>query len=225
MTTPKIIIGLVGLQGAGKDTVADYLQTIHGFKRDSFASTLKDSVSCIFGWNRELLEGRTTESRKWREQVDQWWSEKLNMPHLTPRWVLQYFGTEVCRKGFDDNIWVASLERKLSYTDDNIVISDVRFLNEILAIRNAGGTVIRVKRGPEPVWYADAVNYNAGKKRVGWALGRDALEKHGVHPSEYSWIGTDFDYVVENHGTFDDLFEQVSDLLQDLRNARVSLAA
>ena len=69
-----MIIGIAGFQGSGKDTIADYLQNIYGFKRDSFASTLKDAVAAVFGWNRELLEGRTTESRQWRETVDPWWA-------------------------------------------------------------------------------------------------------------------------------------------------------
>ena len=61
-----MIIGLVGFQGAGKDTIADYLVNIHEFKRESFANTLKDAVAHIFGWDRELLEGRTRQSSAWR---------------------------------------------------------------------------------------------------------------------------------------------------------------
>ena len=128
-----MIIGLVGLIGAGKDTAADYLVNFHEFRRDSFANTLKDAVSSVFGWDRILIEGRTKEAREWREQVDPWWATRLAMPHLTPRWVLQYWGTEVCRTGFHDDIWIASLENKMRKTFDNIVISDVRFPNEITA--------------------------------------------------------------------------------------------
>lgn len=201
-----MIIGFVGLIGAGKDTAADYLVNYHGFRRDSFANTLKDAVANVFGWDRILLEGRTKEAREWREQVDTWWAERLGMPNLTPRWVLQYWGTEVVRNGFHDDMWIASLENKMRKTNDNIVISDVRFPNEIKAIHNAGGIVIRVKRGAEPQWYDDAINYNAGVKRVGWALGREQLEKAGVHASEYSWVGGDIDYIVNNDSTIDDLF-------------------
>ena len=53
------IIGVCGFQGAGKDTIADYLQNFHQFRRESFAGTLKDAVASIFGWDRILLEGRT----------------------------------------------------------------------------------------------------------------------------------------------------------------------
>ena len=57
-----MLIGLVGLIGSGKDTVANRLVTNHGFIRDSFAKSLKDAVHNIFGWDRKMLEGDTTVS-------------------------------------------------------------------------------------------------------------------------------------------------------------------
>ena len=84
-----MLVGFVGQIGAGKDTAADFLVNTHGFRRDSFASSLKDAVSMIFGWDRTLIEGRTKESREWRDQVDPWWSSRLKMPGLTPRFILQ----------------------------------------------------------------------------------------------------------------------------------------
>ena len=145
-----MIIGVCGLIGSGKDTVADYLVNFHEFRRESFADSLKDSVAAVFGWDRTMLEGRTKESREWREQVDKWWADRLAMPTLTPRWVLQYWGTEVCRKTFHDDIWIASLENKLRQSKDNIVISDCRFPNEIKTIKQAGGKMILVSRGDLP---------------------------------------------------------------------------
>ena len=139
-----MIIGICGLIGAGKDTVADYLVNVHEFRRESFANTLKDAVAAIFAWDRTLLEGRTKESREWREQVDSWWANRLSIPNLTPRWVLQHWGTEVLRDHFHDDIWIASLENKLRKTKDNIVISDCRFPHEIQAIKNQDGIVVRV---------------------------------------------------------------------------------
>jgi hypothetical protein len=208
-----MIVGVCGLIGAGKDTVADYLVNIHQFRRESFASTLKDAVSAVFGWDRDLLEGRTRQSREWREQVDMWWAERLGMPDLTPRWVLQHWGTEVVRKSFHDNTWIASLENKLRKSQDDVVISDCRFPNEIAAIRRAGGMVIRVRRGPDPDWYGVAL---AANQHLQPNASTEILKQLGVHASETAWIGTDFDAVLDNNGTMDYLYSQVTHLVQDL---------
>lgn len=201
----KTIIGICGFIGSGKDTAADYLVNFHEFRRDSFAATLKDAVAAVFNWDRELLEGRTKQAREWREQIDPWWANRLDMPNLTPRWVLQYWGTEVCRKAFHNDIWIASLEARLSRAQDNIVISDCRFPNEIKAIKNAGGKVVRVIRGPDPDWYDTALGANAGIEPD-----IKLLEIQGIHASEWAWVGTDFDAVLDNNGTVDDLFKQIA---------------
>ena len=214
-----MIIGIAGFQGSGKDTIADYLQNIYGFKRDSFAATLKDAVAAVFGWDRELLEGRTTESRAWREQVDPWWANRLNMPDLTPRLVLQKWGTEVARKSWHDDTWIASLENKLSKAHNDIVITDVRFPNEIEAVRNAGGIVIRVIRGPEPKWYDTALGANAGI-----LPDQELLKQLGIHPSETAWIGTEFDAVIDNNADgLDPLFAQIKNLVQVHLDATANL--
>jgi hypothetical protein len=206
MTTK--IICVCGFIGSGKDTAADYLVNFHEFRRDSFASTLKDAVGAVFGWDRELLEGRTKEARAWREEVDSWWSERLDMPGLTPRWVLQYWGTEVCRKAFHNDIWIASLEARLRNSKDNIVISDCRFPNEIKAIKNAGGKVIRIVRGQDPEWYDVAVETNRGNF--------NHMEKAfpEVHASEWAWVGTNFDAVIDNNTTIDSLYAQLKSVVQ-----------
>ena len=212
-----MIIGIAGFQGSGKDTIADYLQNIHQFRRESFAHALKDAVSAVFGWNRELLEGRTRESRNWREQRDDWWSERLGM-EITPRWVLQYWGTEVCRKGFNDQIWIAALENKLRTTTDDVVISDCRFPNEITAIKRAGGIVVHVIRGPLPEWFNIAILANQGS-----ISHQEELAKLGIHSSETAWIGTKFDAVVSNHEDgLDNLYAQVKHLILDLQAAKAN---
>jgi hypothetical protein len=205
-----MIIGVCGFIGSGKDTIADYLVNFHEFRRESFASTLKDAVAAVFGWDRIMLEGRTKEAREWREQVDPWWAARLDMPTLTPRWVLQYWGTEVCRKGFHDDIWIASLENKLRNSKDHVVISDCRFPNEIKSIKDAGGKIVWVNRGELPDWYDVALAANQGHN---WAV--QDLKMRKIHASETAWVGTAFDQIIENNSTIDDLYAQANSLLED----------
>lgn len=200
-----MIIGIAGLIGSGKDTIADYLVNFHGFRRESWAGSLKDAVSHVFGWPRDLLEGRTAQARVWREQVDHWWAERLDMPHLTPRWILQHWGTEVCRVGFHTDIWIASLENRLRHTQDHVVISDCRFSNELDAVRRLGGITVRVIRGHEPEWVELA--------RQDFDLFRNTYPD--IHASEYSSVVLDYDHVIHNDHSVQELYQTVTDLLQD----------
>ena len=102
-----MLIGIVGLIGSGKDTVAERLVEKHGYIKDSFAKSLKDAVAAMFNWDRDMLEGDTVSSRHWREQADPFWSQRLGKS-VTPRWVLQHFGTEVMRGHMYDGIWLDS---------------------------------------------------------------------------------------------------------------------
>lgn len=186
-----MIIAICGLQGSGKDTIGSYLINNYGFKKLSFAGVLKDIVGILFGWDRTMLEGATKESREWREQVDSWWSKKLAIPNLTPRYVLQYFGTDLFRTHFHSDIWVIAVERQLSKYP-NCVITDCRFPNEIDMLRSVGATVIKVTRGELPVWYK---LYASGQTE----------KPDGIHPSEYMWIRNSFDYELENNSSIKNL--------------------
>ena len=74
-------IGILGNIGSGKNTVAQYLAT-KGCIPTSFAGPIKDLCTSVFGWDREMLEGETEESREFREGIDLYWSKKLNIPTL-----------------------------------------------------------------------------------------------------------------------------------------------
>lgn len=157
-----MIIGLTGVEGSGKSTVANYLCEEHRFITVSFAESLKNVLSEIFDWDRELLEGITNESRIWRETVDNYWSKKLNIPGFTPRFAMQYIGTDLFRNHFNKDIWILSLRNKLekySYKD-NIVISDIRFDNETNMIRELDGKILLITKNESRYVYYDDEKYD-----------------------------------------------------------------
>lgn len=188
-----MIIGICGLIGSGKGTVADILVD-QGFKKVSFADKLKDGVSTIFGWDRAMLEGDTDESRTWREQRDNFWSSETKM-EVTPRLVLQLFGTDCMRNGFDDGVWVSLLKKTILDNPGNYVVPDVRFENEIAMLRDIGGEVWEVQRGRTPEWL---IKYEI-----------TGVEPTEIHPSEWRWIKSRKDVVIENNSTLAELNRQV----------------
>lgn len=141
--TPKqpLIIGINGLAGAGKDTVANMvrisLQNDHGLNVQcfAFAENLKRAASVIFNLPLEYFYDRAK-----KEVIIPYWG-------LSPRQMTQKLGTEACRKGIDDNIWIQSLRSTIANSGVDIAfITDVRFDNEAEYVLGEAGLVIRVVR-------------------------------------------------------------------------------
>ena len=194
-----MIIGICGLIGCGKGTVGDILVDDYGFTKLSFADKLKDGVATVFNWDRAMLEGDTVESREWRETQDDFWTRETGRT-ITPRLVLQEFGTDCMRHGFDDGIWVSLVKQELvKYPNKNFVIPDVRFPNEANMIKSIHGEVWRVKRGQDPVWM-----------RMYQDIG---VEPKDVHESEWRWAKVDFNNIIYNDLGIDELRSQVKGLL------------
>ncbi len=164
-----------------------------------------------------MLEGNTPESRAWREQKDEWWSNKLGR-EFSPRLALQLMGTEAGRDVFHPDLWVHTVMRRCEQAPwNNYVIADVRFPNEIKAIRDSGGRVVRVRRGPDPEWYDLARDCNLG--RLQQEVMRNAYPE--VHYSEWAWIGSEYDIVMDNNCSLDELKTRVDNLVDSLYNNRV----
>lgn len=206
--------------GSGKNSAADEFIKL-GFEKDSFAASLKDACSVIFGWDRELLEGITDESRTFRETPDIFWTNKLRdgkgkFSHslaFTPRLALQWIGTDVMRDHFHQDIWINSMEYRLQKDPNkNIVISDCRFKNEINLIKHLGGKLIQVNRGKKPTWYNTAIDAHHNDPSA-----IEFMKKFtDVHQSEWDWIGADVDYVINNDSSFEDLQLRVREIHQAL---------
>jgi hypothetical protein len=212
------VVGILGFKGSGKDTAGEYLVREHGFEVESFANPLKDLLAAVFGWDRALLEGNTTDSRTWRETPDVWWEHKLNwsespykyLGRFTPRVAMQVIGTDVMREHFDNNLWIKSLESRLR-GKERVVVTDCRFPNECKLIRQYDGLLFRVKRGPEPEWFDLARKTALSDDECNPEM---ALAYPTVHVSEWAWLGEDA-ILVENDGTIQDLYGKTQCLLKN----------
>jgi hypothetical protein len=207
----RLIISFSGFKGSGKNTAAKILSEIVPVTHMSFAAPLKDATAAMFGWPRDLLEGNHSHSRKWREQPDTFWSEAFGRP-VSPRWVLQYLGTDVVRHHLLDSFWIRAVQKSIDQTSDNVVLTDARFPNELGMIKALGGHTVLVKRGQDPNWYPRAAKFNRLPK---WTqrikLPFDSTLK-AIHPSEREWVGYPFDHVITNHE------DQITDLKKQLES-------
>lgn len=196
-----MIIGLTGYQNSGKSTVAQYLVKELNFIELSFSSALKDIVAHLFNWDRDLLEGTTPESRLWRETKDVKWSKSFDQ-ELTPRTVLQTFGTNVIRT-FKDDFWIRILENKIvdilnENKNANIVITDARFLNEIAFIKSYSGTIYWVIRDL-PVYHNDIIS----------AIEKNGIPNIKVHRSEWEFLMEPKKIVIRNDSSLKDLYTKL----------------
>jgi hypothetical protein len=136
------------------------------------------------------------------------------MPNFSPRLALQVIGTDVMRNNFHQDMWFLTLRNRIRKNPtQNVVISDVRFPNEIKFIQEQKGILIRVNRGPTPVWYETAILANKGN-----SIAKDVMAQTyaGAHLSEWAWVGSKIDYELNNDNTLEFLEGQVNKILTDI---------
>ena len=181
------IIGFTGRMHSGKDTAGNYLYVAHGFKRFAFADTLKSGVQKFGGFSNDQLWGEAKDS------VDDFWG-------ITPRQMLQDVGTFM-RERYTPDFWALNLRRFAEKNpNEDIVITDVRYNNEIEIIRELGGIVVRV-------WRPSTMNE---------IIQQDSVS---AHPSERQ----DFpvDETIHNASTKGQLYRQIDELMYSWYNIPV----
>jgi hypothetical protein len=201
-----MVYGISGYAGSGKDEVASMIQKIQPDKDwqvKKFAGKLKTVASILTG-----IPEKNFEDQDFKNTMlgNEWANRRGNHTQMSVREFLQILGTEAIRIGLHRNAWVNALmcdystEQGIDILDDgnmklwfkdvpNWLITDCRFNNEAIAIKERGGIIIRVNRpGVFPV---------------------------NNHPSETDLDRWNFDAVINNDGNLNDLYTKVKNILEN----------
>ena len=194
-----MIIGLVGHEHVGKDTIANYLCKDYNFRKYSLADPIKEIAQIIFGWtNQEQLNG------KLKDKIDP-------ETGIIPREFFKWLGTDIFQYAIhskfpelkidERKIWASCMRQFITIHSNNshIVIPDIRFKHEAEELIKCGGHLVYVERDSE---FSD--NYEI-----------DELLNEINKDTNEPWI---FD-TVYNDKTYDDLYENIQVLLDKIVNA------
>ena len=193
-----MIISITGKIGSGKDTIADIIMQYtpyHDWEIKKFAGKLKVIAEILSGVPKINFEDQ--EFKK-QDMGPEW--------GMTYRDLLQKLGTEAMRNGLHENVWVNALfadygantvaigtnEFNITETDElpNWIITDCRFPNELEAVKTHKGITIKVIR-------------DSGNTIGTTHASETALDDY-----------TEWDYVVDNNGSIEDLKTQVFSILE-----------
>jgi hypothetical protein len=213
------IIGVFGYAGSGKDTVGKLIQYNMSRSKIPIKEVIED-----YSNNEWWMEEQSGwEIKKWAGKlkyiasiitgipVEKFEDQEFKKTNLGPEWgmtvrdLLQKLGTEAMRDGLHKNVWVNALMadykihpehfndiangRETGDGYPNWIITDTRFPNEAQAIKDKGGMVIKVDRpGVGPV---------------------------NGHPSEDALKDYNFDYVIHNDGSINDLDNKVIEFINN----------
>lgn len=200
----KKILLLCGFKGTGKDSVAKLLG-MAGYQRMAFADPLKEAICAIYGYDPEMIQGNTPESREWREQVDPYWEERTGITGFTPREALTFTSTDVIRRYICDTVWVDRIINDIRNSDEElIVITDYRFpieysrIKEYCDLNDYDFKTMWVKRDV-PLFFEERVLAAHGDPDA-----IECMKRKDIHESEYLFLATVPDYVLDNTGTLND---------------------
>ena len=172
--------------------------------------------------SHKMMDSKQCTKEEYEEEVKINWQTAYKTVY-TPRLLLQHIGTELFRNQIIDGIWVNALmseykpkEELVGTTPENIqwgevypnwIITDTRFPNEHQAVKDKGGINIRVNRPKE----RELILRNA----TSIIDTRKTLEPE--HKSETVLDNAEFDYVILNNGTIEDLVNECRNIIKDYK--------
>jgi hypothetical protein len=183
-----MIISITGKIGSGKDTIADIIMQYtpyHDWEIKKFAGKLKDIAEILSGVPKINFEDQEFK----KQDMGPNWG-------MTYRDLLQRLGTEAMRNGLHENVWVNALfaDYHFNIEEDeqmpNWLITDCRFPNELEAVKAHKGITIKVIR-------------DSGNTIGTTHASETALDDY-----------TEWDYIVDNNGSIEDLKTQVFSILE-----------
>ncbi len=180
--------------------------------------------------------------------------------NITPRLLLQLLGTDCGRQIIHPNVWVnatfADYEHTLDFSEASKpklvdgkyeyegvrlvdspkwILSDMRFPNELKAVKDRGGVTIRVERyftsekwqsmrpdtrvidpdgwdrgnGWQYSWFEEKISLFEYNIRVAKSTVSTKVGKPVIHESETALDNAEFDHVIINDGSIEELIEKV----------------
>lgn len=179
-----LVISLYGYKGSGKSIAADYLTDHFGFVRIKFAGSLKGMLRTL-GLTDDEIEGTEKEMP----------CELLG--GKTPRCAMQTLGTEWGRQLISKDLWVNAWKRNVQdwqETELDVVVDDMRFPNEVEAVKALGGVLVKLVR-------------------------KESTDD--AHVSEASIDSFVSDYTIVNKGSLEDLYDALNDLMEKVTRQQV----
>lgn len=201
MTELAPLIGLGGRLRSGKDTVADHLVSRYGFIKIGMSEPLNDALLTlnplipVNAHEDQTAIGLTGQFVRYSDLIDRvGYVEAKRNPEV--RALLQRLGTDVGRKLIDENVWVDMMARIVTDHLDAgtpVVVTGIRYLNEVDVIRDMLGSS----------WWVSRPITSIGV----------AADQILAHESERGVNEADFDKVIRNDGTLDELYRSVDLML------------
>jgi len=186
------VVGCIGVQGAGKDEICNYLRDKHSFVKVGFSDPIYE---LLWEMNPAIYDWPTDRYHMYQALVATYGLDDVKRLYPTIRKYLQIIGTEYGRDVFGPDCWVRALDARVK-DSPLVAVRDVRFENEIDYIRSRGGFIV-------------------------WVQSNRAPERDTSHTSEKLVFADHADYTVQNNGTLVELYRQLDVILADWNNSMV----